>query len=161
MNIREEGKYYVSMVRKFREEYNSKGLWQFCKDQKVSYNKMLHCLQSDSYRKPQSRPRRVSHENEPQLLPLIIETPLESQNRHDVDIPVGQKAETLVEQKTKTTVEKKNEKPSEKSQKNRAADTAMLENVELNVSSRLSLRIGSCSSNELVSLIKELEGGLC
>ena len=44
MNINEEGKYYASMVRKFLTEYNSKNLHGFCKEQKVGYTKMLHCL---------------------------------------------------------------------------------------------------------------------
>ena len=44
MNINEEGKYYASRVRKFRTEYNIKSLHWFCKEQKVSYTKMLHCL---------------------------------------------------------------------------------------------------------------------
>ena len=56
MNINEEGKYYASMVRKFRTEYNSKNLHGFCSDQKVSYTKMLHCLRNDSYRKPSAKP---------------------------------------------------------------------------------------------------------
>ena len=30
MNINEEGKYYASMVRKFRTEYKSKNLHGFC-----------------------------------------------------------------------------------------------------------------------------------
>ena len=51
MNINEEGKYNVSMIRKFRTEYKSKNFHGFCKEQKVSYNKMLHCLRNDSYRK--------------------------------------------------------------------------------------------------------------
>ena len=33
MNINEEGKYYASMVRKFRTEYKSKYLCGFCKEQ--------------------------------------------------------------------------------------------------------------------------------
>lgn len=52
MNIHEEGEYYISLVRKFRAEYNSKNLGLFCRDQKVSYSKMLHCLRNDSYRNP-------------------------------------------------------------------------------------------------------------
>ena len=44
MNINEEGKYYASMVRKFRTEYKSKNLHGFCKEQKVSYTKMLLTL---------------------------------------------------------------------------------------------------------------------
>ena len=42
MNINEEGKYYASMVRKFRTVYKSKNLHGFCKEQKISYTKMLH-----------------------------------------------------------------------------------------------------------------------
>ena len=56
MNINEEGKYYASMVRKFRTEYKSKNLHGFCKEQKVNYTKMLHCLRNDSYRKPSATP---------------------------------------------------------------------------------------------------------
>ena len=34
MNINEEGKYYASMVHKFRTEYKSKNLRGFCKEKK-------------------------------------------------------------------------------------------------------------------------------
>lgn len=71
MNINEEGKYYASMVRKFRTEYNSKNLHGFCKEQKVSYTKMLHCLRDDSYRKPGTKP--VDSEEEQGLHPLVVE----------------------------------------------------------------------------------------
>ena len=72
MNVNEEGKYYASMVRKFRTEYKSKNLHVFCKDQKVSYAKMLHCLRNDSYRKPTSEP--VTSVGEQGLHPLVVET---------------------------------------------------------------------------------------
>ncbi len=68
MNINEEGKYYAEMVRKFRTEYKSKNLHGFCKDQKVSYTKMLHCLRNDSYRKPSTAPVQ-----EQGLHPLVVE----------------------------------------------------------------------------------------
>ena len=71
MNINEEGKYYASMVRKFRTEYKSKNLQGFCRDQKVSYNKMLHCLRNDSYRKPKAETPRVKAEQG--LHPLVID----------------------------------------------------------------------------------------
>lgn len=51
MNINEEGKYYASMIRKFRTKYISKKLRGFSFFN-VSYTKMLHCLRNDSYRKP-------------------------------------------------------------------------------------------------------------
>ena len=72
MNINEEGKYYASMVRKFRTEYKSKNLHGFCKDQNVSYTKMLHCLRNDSYRKPTGEP--VPSVGESGLHPLVVET---------------------------------------------------------------------------------------
>ena len=71
MNIKEEGKYYASMVRKYRTEYKSKNLQGFCRDQKVSYNKMLHCLRNDSYRKPKAEAPRVRAEQG--LHPLVID----------------------------------------------------------------------------------------
>lgn len=71
MNIKEEDKYYVSMVRKFRTEYKSKNLHGFSREQKVSYNKMLHCLRNDSYRKPKAEAPRVRAEQG--LHPLVID----------------------------------------------------------------------------------------
>ena len=71
MNIKEEGKYYASLVRKYRTEYKSKNLQGFCRDQKVSYNKMLHCLRNDSYRKPKAEAPRVRAEQG--LHPLVID----------------------------------------------------------------------------------------
>ena len=71
MNINEEGKYYASMVRKFRTEYNSKNLHGFCKEQNVSYTKMLHCLRNDSYRKPSAK--IVSSDAKLGLHSLVVE----------------------------------------------------------------------------------------
>ena len=71
MNINEEGKYHASMGRKFRTEYKSKNLHGFCKGQKVSYTKMLHCLRNDSYRKPSAKPG--SSDAEQGLYPLALE----------------------------------------------------------------------------------------
>ena len=55
MNITEEGKFYASMVCKFRTEYKSKNLHGLCKEQNVSYTKMLLCLRNDSYRKTSTK----------------------------------------------------------------------------------------------------------
>ena len=71
MNINEEGKYYASMVRKFRTEYNSKDLQGFCRDHRVSYTKMLHCLRQNSYRKPKASVPESSPEQG--LHPLVID----------------------------------------------------------------------------------------
>lgn len=128
MNINEEGKYYASMVRKFRTEYKSKNLHGFCKEQKVSYTKMLHCLRNDSYRKPSVTP--VSSDEEQGLHPLVVE-PADSVTIEPAVLPVGQDVDLL------------------------------LDDIELNFGSKISLHIGSCSKSALVSLIKEMEGTLC
>ncbi len=128
MNINEEGKYYASMVRKFRTEYNSKNLHGFCNEQKVSYTKMLHCLRNDSYRKPSSKP--VSLAAGQGLHPLVVET-ADSIAVEPTASPVGPDLDLL------------------------------LDDIDLNFGSTVSLHIGSCSKTALVSLIKEMEGALC
>lgn len=103
MNINEEGKYYALMVRKFRTEYNSKNLRGFCKEQKVSYTKMLHCIRDDSCRKSSIKP--VAFEREQGLRPLVVdrvdseitepavspELPLSDMMLDDIDISFGTK----------------------------------------------------------------------
>ena len=103
MNINEEGKYYALMVRKFRTEYNSKNLRGFCKEQKVSYTKMLHCIRDGSYRKSSIKP--VAFEGEQGLRPLVVdrvdseitepavspELPLSDMMLDDIDISFGTK----------------------------------------------------------------------
>lgn len=116
MNINEEGKYYASMVRKFRTEYNSKNLHGFCKEQKVSYTKMLHCLRDDSYRKPGTKP--VDSEEDQGLHPLVVdmsnsvaiepaissEVPLSDMLLDDIDISFGTKVSLHIGSCTKAAL---------------------------------------------------------
>ena len=67
MNNKKEGEYYSQMVRRFRNEYGGENLQDFCIKEKVSYTKMLHCLRSDSYRKPQYRHKGLRHYIKSQL----------------------------------------------------------------------------------------------
>lgn len=94
MNITEEGKFYASMVRKFRTEYKSKYLHGFCKEQKVSCTKMLHCLRNDSYRKPSATP--VSSDEEQGLHPLVVE-PADSVTVEPAVLPVEQDVDLLLD----------------------------------------------------------------
>ncbi len=73
MNNKKEGEYYSQMVRRFRNEYGGENLQDFCIKEKVSYTKMLHCLRSDSYRKPQQY-RIENKAEDPSLRPLVIES---------------------------------------------------------------------------------------
>lgn len=116
MNINEEGKYYASMVRKFRTEYNSKNLHGFCKEQKVSYTKMLHCLRDDSYRKPGTKP--VDSEEEQGLHSLVVdmsnsvaiepsispEVPFSDMLLDDIDISFGTKVSLHIGSCTKAAL---------------------------------------------------------
>ena len=99
-----------------------------CKEQKVNYTKMLHCLRNDSYRKPSAMP--VSSDEEQGLHPLVVE-PADSVTIEPAVLPVEQDVDLL------------------------------LDDIELNFGSKISLHIGSCSKSALVSLIKEMEGTLC
>ena len=94
MNINDEGKYYASMVREFRTEYKSKNLHGFCKEQKVSYTKMLHRLRNDSYRKPSAMP--VSSDEEQGFHPLVVE-PADSVAIEPAVLPVGQDVDLLLD----------------------------------------------------------------
>ena len=44
INKKKEGGFYASKVRLFLNEYDGIPLEEFCKAEKVSYNKMLNCL---------------------------------------------------------------------------------------------------------------------
>ena len=102
MNINEEGKYYASMVRKFRTEYKGKDLQGFCRDHQLSYTKMLHCLRNDSYRKPKARvavsipeqglhPLVIDSVASPEVLPTVgekVPTPADML-LDDIDVSFG------------------------------------------------------------------------
>lgn len=65
MNNKKEGEYYSQMVRRYKDEYGGKNLQDFCIKEKVSFNKMLHCLRNDSYRKPKQARIVKSESNSP------------------------------------------------------------------------------------------------
>lgn len=128
MNKNEEGKYYASMVRKFRTEYNSKNLHRFCKEQKVSYTKKLHCLRDISYRKSRIKP--VASEAEKGLHLLMVD--LSSLVAINSSISSGVSLSDI-----------------------------LLDNIDGKFCTKVSLHIGDCSKVALISLIKEMEGGIC
>jgi len=128
MNKNKEGKYYASMVRKFRTEYNSKNLHRFCKEQNVSYIKKLHCLRDISYRRSRIKP--VASEAEKGLHLLMVD--LSSLVAIDSFISLGVSLSNILS-----------------------------DNIDGNFCTKVSLHIGDCSKVALISLIKEMEGGIC
>lgn len=138
MNINEEGKYYASMVRKYRSEYGGRDLTRFCREQKVSYTKMLHCLRNDSYRRMESpteesiyNSTEVDNHEEAGLHPLIIDGQDEAKEGTE-DMP--------------------NSAPYRRE--------SWLGNVDI-MFGKIKVRIGRCSKSDLVSLIKEMEETVC
>lgn len=138
MNINEEGKYYASMVRKYRSEYSGRDLTRFCREQKVSYTKMLHCLRNDSYRRMESpidesidNTAEVDNQEEIGLHPLVIDGQDEvKEATEDMPKSVSSKRESW------------------------------LGNVDI-MFGKIRVRIGRCSKSDLVSLIKEMEETVC
>lgn len=138
MNINEEGKYYASMVRKYRSEYGGKDLTRFCREQKLSYTKMLHCLRNDSYRRMESpidesidNTAEVDNQEEIGLHPLVIDGQDEvKEATEDMPKSVSSKRESW------------------------------LGNVDI-MFGKIRVRIGRCSKSDLVSLIKEMEETVC
>ena len=128
MNKNEEDKYYASMVRKFRTEYNSKNLHRFCKEKKVSYIKKLYCLRDISYRKSRIKP--VASEAEEGLHSLMVDMPA----LVAIDLSIFSRVSLL---------------------------DILLDNIGVKFGTKVSLHIGNCSKVALISLIKEMEGGIC
>lgn len=74
-----EGNFYASKVRMFLNEYGGVNLEEFCKAERVSYQKMCNSLGRSSYRKPSNEVRTVPKTSEvfeqSSLKPLIVDSP--------------------------------------------------------------------------------------
>ena len=58
INKKKEGGFYASKTRQFLNEYDGIPLEEFCKAEKVSYNKMLNCLGRTNYQyRPVTKPK--------------------------------------------------------------------------------------------------------
>lgn len=76
MNIVDKGKFYASMVRKFKSEGGQRSLQLFCAAEKISYLKMLHCTGRENYRSSQKASKKHSAVVSKQPLgikPLIVD----------------------------------------------------------------------------------------
>ena len=122
------------MARRFRNEYGGEDLQAFCIKEKVSYTKMLHCLRSDSYRRPQQG-FTVAKVDDPGLRPLVADLPQES------SLPV---------------VEVKDTKPFYPDRHRPSVHRA-----DFCLTSGIRVSLHGCDVRTLVSMIKEMEGSLC
>ena len=122
------------MVRRFRNEYGGENLQAFCINEKVSYTKMLHCLRSDSYRKP-PQPRIGMKTEDPGLRPLLVDSPLGSL-----------KSDTVVKEALASSAE--NPHPP-------------VPRADFCLPSGMRISLHGCNVRTLVSMIREMEGLLC
>ena len=131
MNNKKEGEYYSQMVRRYKNEYGGENLQEFCIKEKVSYTKMLHCLRTESYRKPQQPEVQCE---DPGLRPLVV------------DAPMHEEHPMLLVQKVKTCKKK--------------FRTEVIR-ADFCLPSGIRLTLHGCDVKTLVSMLKEMEGSLC
>ena len=145
INEKKEGGFYASKVRLFLNEYDGISLEEFCKVEKVSYNKMLTCLgwtsrQYHPVNKPKSeKPKKAATPEKP-LLPALELKELV------VDHPdVKEKNEEALRRATLIS------KPKS------ANFLHLIENVSISINDRIGVSIGRCDVATLSALIREME----
>ena len=145
INKKKEGGFYASKARQFLNEYDGIPLEEFCKAEKVSYNKMLNCLgRTNRQYHPVSTPKTDKPANpftleEPQLPTLELKELV-------VDMPDGQ--ETSEEDLSRATLISK-PKP--------AKALRFVENISISINDRIGVSIGKCDVSTLSALIREME----
>ena len=127
---------YASMVQKYRSEYGGRNLRGFCLEHKVSYQKMLHCLRSESYRNTQQAEEEA-----------VLE-----QGLHPLEVGLPAKAPVTETQKWK---------PARKRESCESTPDFLLDDISVSFGSGISLHIGTCSKTALISLLKEMESLSC
>lgn len=128
-----EGGFYAAKVRLFLNEYGGDNLADFCRVEKVSYQKMCHCLGRPSYRKESGKQTVTTSLASPndshvvaEIKPLVIECQDEASPRLQ-PLP---------------------------------STTDMLTNVTVRLR-HTEMHLESCSAHTMVSFLKEMEGALC
>ena len=145
INKKKEGGFYASKVRLFLNEYDGIPLEEFCKAEKVSYNKMLNCLGRTSYQyhpvsKPQNdKPVKAVKPVKPQLPALELKELV-------IDMP-DDKQEPVKEDLSRVTLIKP-----------KATKTLrIIENISIRINDRIGVSIGKCDVSTLSALIREME----
>ena len=144
INKKKEGGFYASKVRLFLNEYDGIPLDEFCKAEKVSYNKMLNCLgRTNRQYHPVSNPKTGKPANpftleEPQLPTLELkELVVDMQERQD---PANGALSRVTPVKPKA-----------------AKVLHLLENIRISINDRIGVSIGKCDVITLSALIREME----
>ena len=144
INKKKEGGFYASKVRQFLNEYDGIPLEEFCKAEKVSYNKMLNCLGRTNHQyHPVNKPKITKPVKEVTagnpLLPTLELKELV------VDMPEGQKP-NKEDLSRVSLIKPKLTKVSH-----------LIENISISINSRIGVNIGKCDVTTLSALIREME----
>lgn len=144
INKKKEGGFYASKARQFLNEYDGIPLEEFCKAEKVSYNKMLNCLGRTNYQyhpvtKPKNDKPVKAVEADRSQLPalelkeLVIDKPGEQE-------PVKEELSRVALIKPKAT-----------------KVLHVIENISISINDRIGVNIGKCDVPTLSALIREME----
>ncbi len=144
INKKKEGGFYASKVRLFLNEYDGVPLEEFCKAEKVSFNKMLNCLGRTNHQyHPAIKPNKSKQEKAAkpdqsqlpslELKELVIDMPeVQEPNKEDLS------RVTLISPKPSKALH-------------------LIENVSISINSRIGVNIGKCDVTTLSALIREME----
>ena len=144
INKKKEGGFYASKVRLFLNEYDGIPLEDFCKAERVSYNKMLNSLGRTNYRyRPVSKPKSANPEKA--AVPAKPQLPALGLKELVVDLPDEQ--EPSKEDLSRVTLIKP--EPTKV--------LPLIENISISISDRIGVNIGKCDVSTLSALIREME----
>ena len=144
INKKKEGGFYASKVRLFLNEYDGIPLEEFCKAEKVSYNKMLNCLGRTNHQyhpvgKPKSdKPGKTFKPDKLQFPDLELKELV-------IDMPKGQ--EPNKEDLSRISLIKPEA----------TKVSHLIENISISINSRIGVNIGKCDVATLSALIREME----
>ena len=139
INKKKEGGFYASKVRLFLNEYDGISLEEFCRAERVSYNKMLNCLGRTTL---QYHPASKAKSEKPAkpLLPALELKELV------VDMP---SAPEKSDEDYSMVAQISNPKPTKVSR--------LIENISISINDRIGVSIGKCDVTTLSVLIREME----
>ena len=144
INKKKEGGFYASKVRLFLNEYDGIPLEEFCKAEKVSYNKMLNCL------------GRTNHQYHPVNKPKITK-PVKEVTAGNPLLPTLELKELVVDMPEVQEPNKEDLSRVSLIKPKLTKVSHLIENISISINSRIGVNIGKCDVTTLSALIREME----
>ena len=144
INKKKEGGFYASKVRLFLNEYDGIPLEEFCKAEKVSYNKMLNCL------------GRTNHQYHPVNNPKITK-PVKEVTAGNPLLPTLELKELVVDMPEGQEPNKEDLSIVSLIKPKLTKVSHLIENISISINDRIGVSIGKCDVTTLSALIREME----